>query len=341
MGSAKRWAQLLASLIISGAFIAYAVRGIDFAQVLVELKMTKYGYVIPSVLIFVAFQYLRAWRFKYLAKPIADMSFSSLVRISNIGVMSVLLLPVRLGEFVRPYLMRREYGASMTASLGAVAAERVIDGLVVTLGFFAVTRSGIVIPDEMSNAGLAAFLVFFSAATVLAVVLIGHEKGATLLRQIFGVFSHRLADKIVGMLTAFAGGLQALRSPRALVLYVAWTLFYWLLQGIQNWTLFMAMGIELPLIASYILVALTVIALMLPAGPGFIGPIQAAMVWGLGLFAVDKEKAFAFSILTHALSAAIQIVFGLVSLLTSHLSITSIVDESQKEAANAAPVVDA
>jgi len=90
------------------------------------------------------------------------------------------------------------------------------------------------------------------------------------------------------------------------------------------------MHITLPLLSAYILVALTVIALMLPSGPGFIGPMQAAMVWGLGLFGVEREKAFAFSILAHVLSAAIQIGFGLISLLSSHLSMSSLVKESQE-----------
>jgi uncharacterized protein (TIRG00374 family) len=299
-----------------------------------ELAATNFWYVAPSVLLYAAFQYLRAWRFHYLIDPIAKIGLSALFRINNIGIMAVLVLPVRLGEFVRPYLIKRDFGASMSKSLGAVAAERVIDGLVVTLGFFAVTR-GFAVPDEMNKAGLGAFLVFAGAATVLGILLIGHEKGAALLHKPLALVSTRLADRIVGMLKNFAGGLEALRSPRALVIYVSWTLFYWGLQGLANWTLFSALHIELPLIAAYILVALTVIALMLPAGPGFVGPIQAAMVWGLGLFDIGREKAFAYSILLHAMTLLVQIGFGLASLLASHLSMASIVKASQEGAQEA------
>ncbi len=332
MRSGKRLLQLALSLAISGVFIWYAVRGIDFARVLSELRRAEYVYVLPTLIALCACQYLRAWRFRYLAEPVARMEFPSLLRISNIGLMAVLLLPVRLGEFVRPYLMKREHSASMSAALGAVAAERVIDGLVVTLGFFVLTQAGVTIPDEMSKAGLLALAVFAGAGTALGILLVGHERGAAILRAPIALISPRLADRVVRILSSFARGLEALRSVRALGIYLAWTLFFWGMQGLTNWTLFSAMSMELPLSAGFILVGLTVIALMLPSGPGFIGPIQAAVVWGLGLYSIEREKAFAFSILVHAISALVTITFGVASLLAAHMSMSSLVKASQAEA---------
>ena len=205
----NRWVQLALSLLVSAGFIWYAVRGVDFARVGALLKTANYLYVLPTLVAYTLFQFVRVWRFRYLAAPVAEMSFPALFRIGNIGMMAIALLPVRLGEFVRPYLMKREFNVSLTASLGPVAAERVIDGLVVTLGFFAVTQSGLAIPPEMRHAGLLALLVFVSAAFVLGLVLIGHETGANFLRRVIAVVSPRLADRVVTLVTSFAHGLSA------------------------------------------------------------------------------------------------------------------------------------
>jgi uncharacterized protein (TIRG00374 family) len=324
--------QLLVSLLVSGGFIWYAVRGMDFSRVATLLKTANYIYLLPVFAISIASQLARVWRFRYLAEPVADMTFKPLFRIGNIGMLAVFALPFRLGEFVRPYLMKREYKVSMTAGLAAVAAERVIDGLIVMLGFFAITQSGLQIPDEMGHYGLMALLVFLGAASLLSIVMVGHEAGANFLRRLISILSPKLAERIVGMLVSFAEGLGALRKPRPLALYLFWTLVFWGLNGLCNSALFGAMHLQaLPVLAGYLLTAVTVIALMIPGAPGNVGSIQAAMVLGLGMFGVAKEEAFAFSILLHVSGALITVVFGLFSLFTSHLSMSALVKESQAE----------
>src|SRR4051812_32903152 len=100
----QRWLQVLASLLISAAFIWYAARGVDFVRVGEILRQANYLWVLPTVLAYIASQYVRVWRFRYLAAPIVEMRMKDLFRIGNIGNMAIMILPVRLGEFVRPYL---------------------------------------------------------------------------------------------------------------------------------------------------------------------------------------------------------------------------------------------
>ena len=68
----------------------------------------------------------------------------------------------------------------------------------------------------------------------------------------------------------------------------------------------------------------------------FIGTLQAAIVWGLTLFRVDANTALAYSLLVHALAAAVTIGFGVFSLVTSHLSMSAIVRGSQADVAQPA-----
>ncbi len=330
--SGKRVAQLLVSIALSAAFVWYAVRGVDFARVGHTLATANYAWAVPALLCCVVIQVARLWRFGYLVAPFARPDFAALFRIGNVGMFAIFALPVRLGEFVRPFMLKREFGASMSAGLGAVAAERVIDGLVVTLGFFAITRAGVELPPAMIHAGLAALLVFVAAAAVLGVVLFGHEKGMALLRRPMALISPRIADRVVRIVASFAEGLRALTQPKKLGAYLFFTLVFWVLSGISNYWLFNALAIPADLVMAYVLVALTVVALMLPAGPGMIGGVQAAVVWGMTSRGVDPSVAFAYSILIYLVQAAVTVGFGFYSLVHSHLSMGAIVSESQQEA---------
>src|SRR4029078_11921215 len=55
---------------------------------------------------------------------------------SSVGFMSILALPIRLGEFVRPYFVTREGRIRMSAAVGTVAVERIVDGLLISILFF-------------------------------------------------------------------------------------------------------------------------------------------------------------------------------------------------------------
>src|SRR5207247_1250591 len=79
----------------------------------------------------------RALRWNNLLAPLrVRIPPGPLLAISSVGFMAILALPARLGEFVRPGLLRK-HGASASAALGTVAVERIVDGLLVSLFVFA------------------------------------------------------------------------------------------------------------------------------------------------------------------------------------------------------------
>ena len=81
--------------------------------------------------------FFRSWRWNYLLRPLgAALPLRRLLPISSVGFMAILALPVRLGEFVRPYFVTREGRVRMSAAVGTVAVERIVDGLLISILFF-------------------------------------------------------------------------------------------------------------------------------------------------------------------------------------------------------------
>ena len=106
----------------------------------------------------------------------APEAFSLLV----IGYAANNVLPVRAGEFVRAGLLQSRHGTPWSTGLGAIAVERVLDGLVLALFL-----SGTVLlagGDGVVRALAALAAAGFATALVLmyALVLAG-ERGTALL----------------------------------------------------------------------------------------------------------------------------------------------------------------
>ena len=170
----KNTVRLLVSLALSGFFLWLAFRQVDMQAVTRTLRRVHVSYIALYVLALVAVQVLRALRWDVLVRPFARLTPRAIWRISNVGNMLIMLLPLRLGELARPYLMKKQAGASFSSTMGAVTVERVIDGLLVTLLFFATTA---MLPAKYHISGplhlgaLMALAVFAGATIVVAAAL--------------------------------------------------------------------------------------------------------------------------------------------------------------------------
>lgn len=63
-----------------------------------------------------------------LLEPIAPVPFARLNAASAVGFMAVLILPLRLGEIVRPYLVADGRRLRVFTALASVVVERVAAG---------------------------------------------------------------------------------------------------------------------------------------------------------------------------------------------------------------------
>ena len=72
---------------------------------------------------------LRTVRWGILLEPVAKIPFARLNAVSAVGFTALLVLPFRLGEFARPYLIADRPRLRVSAALSSVVVERVADGI--------------------------------------------------------------------------------------------------------------------------------------------------------------------------------------------------------------------
>lgn len=245
----------------------------------------------------------RVLRWLPLVRPFAPVRLAVLNRVGAVGFMGVFLLPLRLGEFVRPMLLARDGGVPFGTGLSMIAVERISDGLMVSGMLFAVLltvpESALERSPEVRVGAYAALTVFGSAMIALILTAVARRFTQRLLEATVGRLSGALAQKLLGLLTTFVEGLRVLGSPRAIASFVVLTAGYWLTNGFGIWVMARGLGLDLPPTAGYAMMCCVVVGMMIPNSPGNVGSFWYFLLLPLGLYGVDSgsPRAVAFALL--------------------------------------------
>jgi uncharacterized protein (TIRG00374 family) len=314
------------------------------------------GTFAPYLLAFLGLQVIvhvcRSLRWNHLLAPLGvKVPAGPLLAISSVGFMAILALPARLGEFVRPGLLRRR-GISASAALGTVAVERIIDGLMISLfvfgAFFAIrgpNAPGWMMPTAYLALGIfAAALVFLVFAMWRPEATVRFSLKLSLLPR----FAPRLAAVIEAKLLEMIRGFAVLKDRRNLAAFCAWSLVYWIANGLGVWVL--ARGFDLPLsvMGGLATMGLVAVGISLPNSPGLVGQFQWFTLLGLSLYLGPgvmcdagttcgplQAQALAFAIANHLVQVIWYVAMGALGLLSPWVSFADL--RVARRAATAAP----
>ena len=307
------YGKLLLSLGVSVALLWFVFRSVDIAQLLERLASLELVFVLGSLGGMVVVQALRAWRFAYLVRPIAPDSHRALICIGHMGMFLIMFMPLRLGELARPYLMKRELAIPLTSGLGAAALERALDGLCVALFFFVGIWSlegTIDVPPLLYQAGWMTLGIFGSVLAVVIFSLVAQGQVERLFTFCFRPLPPGLQEKLFVLYRGVIDGFRTLPDLRSAVTVVSSTLIIWLMNALAFYSAIKAFGWSLGFSSGLLLVCILVIAIMIPAGPGFLGTYQAAMTLGLGLWGIGETDAAAYGLVVYPLSVLVVVSFG-------------------------------
>jgi len=300
--------------------------------------------------------FCRAWRWNNLLAPIGvRLPHGRLLAISSVGFMAILALPARLGEFVRPALIRKQGEVSASSALGTVAVERIVDGLLVSafvFGAFFALR-GPDSPGWMMPTAYAALGVF-AAALVFIVFSMWRPKQTvsfcmkmSLLPRIAPRIAAAIEHKVLDMIRGFS----VLKDGKNMTIFMLWTILYWGTNGLGVWVLAKAFGLELTMVGAFATMGLLGVGISLPNSPGLVGQFQYFTLLGLGIYlGFDPNgklhppiyaSALTFAIAQHLLQVAWYTAMGAIGLATKHVSFHDLALARKKVAPTDAPGDDA
>ena len=315
---------------ISIFFMGLLLRKIDFQKLAAAMQTMDYRFLVPVVLFTFASYFLRAVRWKFLLISEKNISLKSLYPATIIGYMANNLLPARLGEFVRAYVLAQREGLETPSVFASLVIDRLFDGFTVIL-MLLVTLFALRLPQGMADAetalkvgGMVTFLLY--CAVIVFLFLLKRQTMRTLafVKLILKPFPLRFSDRLIPLLGSFIAGIRMSSRGGHIAALLITSVLIWTFAVLPVDMILQAFGIHLPITASMFIMVLLVFAVMVPASPGFIGTYHYACFKGLSAFGIAESTSISIALVIHGSAFFPVIIAGFYHLWSEKLSLSAV-----------------
>ncbi len=290
---------VLGIAILVGVFRYSGVNPAQLVEQLRRVDMRFYAVAIASYVLTFPFRGVR-WQ-RLLSNIGIRLPVLPLTEVIFISWFVNSVLPGKIGDLYRGYLLKREHGVSLSRTVGTVVAERVVDLLclillLATTGFLVLRNRVSPVVDGILHLGWIGF----------AVLVIGLFVTYRYGERLASFFPHRVQQ----IYRSFAHGTFASFSVPSAPALILLTGLAWSAEAARLYFVVRALNVPGvgPLAALFTVAAIS-LSLILPT-PGGLGGVEAAFVLVLAVFGVDRSLAIAVAFLDRIISYYSLIVLG-------------------------------
>jgi uncharacterized protein (TIRG00374 family) len=300
------------STVVGVVFLYLAFRNVPLTDLGTALGRFDPRWLIPAFAISFTLQVFRAWRWQLELQPLQRIGLGRLWVVTSVAYMAINLLPVRLGEFVRPWLLSRRSGVTFSNVVGNLVVEKTMDSVVIVFYILVGLLTTANLPSWVRRG--AAFPAVGAAVIVTFVVLLWWKGEPFVDRWIVRVLPQRLAAGFKRVTRALLDGMRILPDGRLLAAVFLVSLALWFLPILSSYVIIRAFGFAVPFSAALIVFIFIGFGTALPNAPGMIGTFQWACVLALDLFGVSKADALAYGLVLNAIQLLSLVAQGVIAL---------------------------
>ncbi len=306
---------------ISAGLIGWICATVNWNELGREFTKVNFLYLGPSLVVMFLHFWLRALRWRYLLARGREIRLKDLFDSLMLGNFATYVLPLRAGEFIRPYFLTRRAPLSFSASFVSVVIERFFD-----LAFVLVTF-GVMVPNMPGIPDLAfqgAISLAVLAVLILLVMIAGTLMPDVILRIAdfcLKFLPEKMRPPLKRFLEDFLAGAKVLGMQGNFVYVLVLSVAVWLSCYFLSYLFLFLCGSPASFWVAISVTVIVALAVAAPSAPGFVGVYQAASIAGFSLFGMSKEAAVVYSVVTHGLHFLIFIGYGLLVLFQQNISL--------------------
>ncbi len=334
----KKYINVALGLIFGAGFLILAFYNVKPEDIIAGFKNFNPVFILPIISLVLIYFVIRAYRWGLIFKPRAIPPFNSLFSGIMIGVMVNNLIPAKIGEVSRAFILGRKEKIGISLTFGTIIVERIFDFLALIFGIFILF---LLSPKEqsflskMTPAEITAFVstlgLFIALIGIIVFFKLKTGFFITAAERYAGFFSKRLASKIQNWLTSFAEGLKCLNSFQNTMKIFFTSFFQWLLMGFCTWIALLSFNIELPLTSACFVLIIVTLGVVIPPSPGGIGTTQLVSVIILKFYGVNGGSAMGYSIVSNFLTFSVGTILGIYLLFKESLKFSELIKFSEEE----------
>lgn len=321
--------SIIASIVCSWLF----VRNIEWSLLKNALAEANYWFIIPTTIFALLVYFVRAYRWQGLLSHIKKVPLINLLSITSIGFMANNILPARVGEILRPFLLYKKENVKFSTSVATVIVERIFDmlGLIIFTivvivllphppadnhdPFIHISANQATTIKESIIPSLKKWVEVFAGVggfTIISLFLIVIKPDffRKVLSRLCFFLPHKLKEKVFGLYESFIHGLKILENKTQTVWILALSLLVWVLGGAEVYLLGFSFHFHLPFVCACLVAVCLALAVALPQAPGYIGVFHIAVLKSLDLFGIQATAAQSYAIVLWAISIFPSTIMG-------------------------------
>ncbi len=307
--------------------LALAATFLGASEVLENIKQASISTLALASLVYFASWPLRGIRFQQILSRLGNhYGLGFLTGSIFISQSANVVLPARIGDLSRMYILKKSKDLAYTTSLSSLTVERVFDIIAITL-IAALASSGVAARLDLASwmeslirfSGIAV-LLFFAVLFALSFRERRSKKGDK--EKAFNNSSGEPLNKIKEFASTFIHQMSVVAvRPGAFLAVVASSILIW---GMDIFTCYLvlkafpATGVDMSstftISLVFLAVALGTIAKTFPITPGAIGTYEVALTAVFGLGGIKPELGFTVAVLDHIIKNSITLLGGGLSL---------------------------
>lgn len=301
--------RTIASFVFALLILVFTFRSLNInpSEVWSRLRQANLGYLAIAFVMYYGALFLRGLRWKDMLGRVDINQAHGFAMPGPFGMFHIIVLswfancvlPARLGDAYRSYLLKQKNGASFGRSLGTILAERLID--LVCLVMVLTVSGAIVFGTKVPHRAEQAFLLG------VGVVVIG-VIGAVFLWLARDRVERWLPDRISSHYQRLHDGIfNILRRPLP---YAAIGVVLWITDGLRLLFVAKSLGLSLTLPEATMVALLSALVTIVPITPAGLGVVEGFMIWLLPQVGISGDAAAAVALLDRFVTYFSVIIVG-------------------------------
>jgi hypothetical protein len=295
------------ALIVAAAIVYIFLKKFQIREAFAIIGNANLPLFMAAIVIFYLSLPLRGHRWKILLQesqinlPVYDLS-----RYYFLAWFANCIVPARIGDIYRAYLLKKNKDISFSLSLGVIFSEKVFDlattAILVLIG-------GIFYFNKIDNPQLRNIL--FNGLWIIAVIVILFAA----LSWRSGLLKKILPERFHNIYGLFRQGL--FRSPQKIPFLAGESFIIWLTEAARLYLVAWALGLRMDFLLAIFISQASLILMSLPLTPAGLGLVEFLMLTLLGLAGSDSNMAGAVVIADRLISFWSLIILGGIHYLLS------------------------
>lgn len=311
--------------LISAVCLWWTLRDAHLSELKDDLLTMNWWWVVVAVIADIGVYCWHGLRWSLLLQPLAPVTFWSATRAVYVGLFTNEVLPFRVGELVRCYLVGSWNKLPFSVMLSSAVIERVFDGIWLSLCLL-VTLFYVPFPDSFRfvvNLGYFTAAVALGLSILLFLAVHYREKAHAMLS----------GDGLRKQLRLVIDDLQLICRSRYMYFSLFQSLPYLLLSTIPIYASILGYGFDLSLSTAFAIMVILRVGSVVPQAPGNIGVYQFLTKETLvKVFDVVPDQAARFSLVLWGIVTLPLLISGLIALLITEVKLGEVTRAAQEEA---------